>query len=128
MAPNLAAGGGIAVVGIILAAVVQGTVVDITGGIMTGVGLLFAAVTLGLNRNRIINSFKTEIEKGRRIMEYEVSEKLNDYTQRIKTRIDNNFTNFDNLLAEEKSTLKEMEQTYATCQSDFTSIKNQLLD
>ncbi|HMP30340.1 MAG TPA: GTP-binding protein, partial [Saprospiraceae bacterium] len=100
MAPNLATGGGIAIVGVILAAAVQSSVFDITGGILTGVGLLFAGVTLGINRNRILKSFKSEILKGRAIMEVQVSEKLTDYTSRIKSRIDHNFVNFDKLLSD----------------------------
>jgi GTPase SAR1 family protein len=126
MAPNLATGGGIAVVGIILAAVVQGSVVDITGGVMTAVGLAFAATTIILNRGRILKSFKIEIEKGRRIMEHEVSEKLNDYTHRIKNRIDDNFTNFDNLLKDEDQTLTQMAIKYEECQQEFSNIRAQV--
>jgi predicted GTPase len=108
MAPNLATGGGIAIVGVILAAAIQSSVFDITGGILTGIGLLFAGVTLGINRSRILKSFKTEIFKGREIMEIQVSEKLLDYTTRIKARIDNNFINFDRLLRDENTALKSM--------------------
>jgi ElaB/YqjD/DUF883 family membrane-anchored ribosome-binding protein len=45
---NVAAGSGVAVVGIILAAVTQGMVFDITGGVLTALGFLVAGITLGL--------------------------------------------------------------------------------
>lgn len=50
MTPNLAAGGGMAVIGVMITALVNGAVFDITGGILTTVGLIFAGVTLGLNK------------------------------------------------------------------------------
>jgi len=50
VAPNIAAGSGIAVVGVILATVTNGAVFDITGGILTTIGVLFAGATLGLKR------------------------------------------------------------------------------
>jgi GTPase SAR1 family protein len=126
MAPNLATGGGIAIVGIILAAAVQSSVFDITGGILTGIGVLFAGVTLGINRNRILKSFKKEILKGREIMEVQVSEKLNDYTSRIKSRIDSNFSEFDRLLADEKETLSAMALEKDKIIGDLDILKNKI--
>jgi GTPase SAR1 family protein len=126
MAPNLAAGGGIAIVGVILAAAVQSSVFDITGGILTGVGLLFAGVTLGINRSRILKSFKSEILKGREIMEIQVSEKLNDYTKRIKTRIDDNFINFDRLLQDEQIALTSMNTSKEIIIHELVSLEQEV--
>jgi hypothetical protein len=44
---NVAAGSGVAVVGIILAAVTHGMVFDITGGVLTALGFLVAGITTG---------------------------------------------------------------------------------
>ena len=49
-APNLATGSGMAIIGGIITAISQSTVFDITGGILTAVGLTFAGVTLGLKK------------------------------------------------------------------------------
>ncbi len=108
MTPNLAAGGGMAVIGVMITALVNGAVFDITGGILTTVGLLFAGVTLGLNKSKIVRRFKEEVEKGRVKMEEEVRTTLNDYTQRIKNRIDDNFRAFDQHLAHEAEHLTSM--------------------
>lgn len=108
MTPNLAAGGGMAVVGVMITALVNGAVFDITGGILTTVGLLFAGVTLGLNKSKIVRRFREEVEKGRVKMEEEVRTTLNDYTQRIKNRIDDNFRAFDQHLAHEAEHLTSM--------------------
>ncbi|MBL0083087.1 MAG: dynamin family protein [Saprospiraceae bacterium] len=108
MTPNLAAGGGMAVVGVMITALVNGAVFDITGGILTTVGLIFAGVTLGLNKSKIVKRFKEEVTKGRIKMEEEVRSTLNDYTTRIKNRIEDNFRAFDQHLANEEENLGKM--------------------
>lgn len=103
--PNLATGSGIAVVGVIIATITQGAVFDITGGILTTIGVLFAGVTLGLKKKKILKGFREEIKKGRKKLDWEVSEKLMDYTKRIKSKIDNNFYQLDLLLTHEEKVL-----------------------
>ncbi len=107
--PKLATGGGIAVVGIVLSTVLPGAVFDITGGILTAVGIGFAGITLGLNKGKILRQFEGEIAKGRDTLEKEITAKLNDYTERIKRRIDDNFFELDRLLDHEEKTLNKLE-------------------
>jgi ABC-type transport system involved in cytochrome bd biosynthesis fused ATPase/permease subunit len=106
ISPNLAAGSGIAAVGVILAAVTNGMVFDITGGVLTAAGLLFAGVSLGFKRRKILTEFEQEIEKGRNRFETEVSQHLKDYIQTIKERIEANFSNFDSHLEKEQIDLE----------------------
>ena len=110
MAPNLAAGSGIAVVGVILATITNGAVFDITGGILTAVGVLFASVSLGWKRRKILQQFRAEIENGRTSIKRDVGMRLNDYTARIKQRIDDNFFSLDRLLELEGSTLQKFDR------------------
>jgi ribosome biogenesis GTPase A len=123
MTPNLAAGGGVAIVGVILAAVAQGAVFDITGGVLTAVGVLFAGVTLGLNRSKVINKFEEEIIKGRVKMKDEVSEKLTDYTSRIKHKIESNFFEFDQLLDKEGLTLTHVKKVQGEIREELMDVK-----
>lgn len=123
MTPNLAAGGGVAIVGVILAAVAQGAVFDITGGVLTAVGVLFAGVTLGLNRSKVINKFEEEIVKGRVKMKEEVSEKLTDYTARIKHKIESNFFEFDQLLDKEGITLMHVKKVQGEIREELMDVK-----
>lgn len=123
MTPNLAAGGGVAIVGVILAAVAQGAVFDITGGVLTAVGVLFAGVTLGLNRSKVINKFEEEIVKGRVKMKEEVSEKLTDYTARIKHKIESNFFEFDQLLDKEGITLMRVKKVQGEIREELMDVK-----
>ena len=124
--PNMAAGGGIAVIGIILATVTNGMVFDITGGIFTTIGLLFAGVSVGLKRRKVINGFQVEIAKGRLRIEEEVSGKLSAYVRHIKNRIDANFTSFDNMLDQEEKQISVLEQEHQSLQRELEELSGQL--
>lgn len=126
VAPNLAAGSGIAVVGVILATITQGAVFDITGGILTTIGVLFAGVTLGLKKRQVLSGFREEIKKGRSKLEWEVSEKLKDYTQRIKNKIDDNFYQLDLLLNHEEKVLRDLRALQADINDDLAAVGNTL--
>ena len=123
MTPNLAAGGGVAIVGVILAAVAQGAVFDITGGVLTAVGVLFAGVTLGLNRSKVIGKFEEEIIKGRSKMKQEVAEKLDDYTIRIRQKIESNFFEFDQMLEKEGMTIMRVNKVQAEIRDELSTMK-----
>ncbi len=122
MAPNLAAGSGIAIVGVILAAVAQGAVFDITGGVLTTIGVLFAGVTLGLNRNKVLSKFEEEIVKGRDKIQKEVSDILTDYTRRIRFKIESNFIEFDKMLEFEGKTLARVERVQDDIKQELVSM------
>jgi ribosome biogenesis GTPase A len=122
MTPNLATGGGVAIVGVILAAVAQGAVFDITGGVLTAIGVLFAGVTLGLNRSKVINKFEEEIVKGRTKMEADVSEKLIDYAQRIRHKIESNFFEFDQMLDKEGLTIMRVKKVQDEIRTELRNL------
>ncbi|MEL6863459.1 MAG: dynamin family protein [Bacteroidota bacterium] len=126
LSPNLATGSGLAVVGVILTAVANGAVFDITGGILTTVGLLFAGVSVGLQKRKIINGYQAEIAKGRLQMEEEVSNKLKTYIQHIKIRIDDNFDNFDDMLQQEEKQIANLQGQQQNINNRLNAIKNQL--
>ncbi len=108
LAPNVATGGGMAVAGIILASVLQGAVYDITGGILTSVGLLFAGATIGFKKRTIMRGFRNEIKTGRTKLEEEVTIKLKEYTKGIRQKIEANFSRFDIHLQEEEAILTKI--------------------
>jgi small GTP-binding protein len=105
---NIATGSGIAVVGIILAAVVQGGMFDITGGILTAIGLLFAGVGTSGKRKKVLRGFQQEITKGRIKLEEDVTNILKTYIKRLKDKIDANFHRFDQMLQKEEQQILEL--------------------
>jgi len=120
---NLVSGSGIAVIGAILAAVTQGAVFDITGGVLTAVGLLFAGVSTSMKRRQIINGYKKEVQKGRRRLEEEVTERLKTYVGNIKERIDENFKDFDRHLELESEQIQFLERKHQRIQERLEDVQ-----
>lgn len=113
LSPNLATGSGLAVIGVIITAVTNGVVFDITGGVLTAVGLLFAGVSVGLQKRKVMRNFRQEISNGREQLEEEVTDKLKRYIAHIKDRIDDNFDEFDQLLLDESNQLDQLENLHS---------------
>ncbi len=126
LSPTLATGSGIAVVGVILATVTNGMVFDITGGVLTAIGILFAGVSLGLQKRKIMRNFKEEIDKGRNKLEKEVTGRLEAYVTDISGKIDSNFHRFDELLANEQRSLKELDNTLDEITSDLQTAEKDI--
>ncbi len=127
LTPNLGIGGGLAAIGLILTALTNGLVFDITGGILTTIGLLFAGVTVGLKRKKIIADYNVEIAKGRIRLEREVTEKLKNYVTHIKNRIDANFSTFDEMVTTEGADVKALEDMHLKLDKDLDDMGGELV-
>ncbi|HOY21476.1 MAG TPA: GTP-binding protein, partial [Haliscomenobacter sp.] len=117
---SFATGSGIAVIGLILAAITQGAVFDITGGVLTTIGILFAGFATSGKRRKIIEGFQQEIDRGRSKIETDVNAQLKQYIKRLKERIDSNFDPFDLMLAKEKEQLVVLNQEQGEVAGRFT--------
>lgn len=122
VSPNIAAGSGVAIVGLILAGVTKAWVFDVTGGVLTGIGLLFAGVTAGLQKRKIVKGYFEEIAAGRQRMNETLQTKLKGYVRTIKSRIGDNFAELDALLNNEEEQMKHLETRYAALQSRFEEL------
>ncbi len=122
LSPNLATGGGLAIIGVILATLTKATVFDITGGILTTVGFLFAGITVGWQRNKVINAFQEEIDKGQSQLEDILNQKLKTYVKNIKGRINGNFADMDALFANEQILLKSLDENYELIKTSFEGL------
>ena len=109
LTPNLAAGGGIAALGVVLMALSSASVLDISGGILTTVGVLFAGFSTRGKRKRIVDGFEAEIEVGRSKLAAELEEKLKAYIANLRVRIEGNFARFDDTLDREEKNLAILE-------------------
>lgn len=127
VSPNIAAGSGVAVIGLILAGVTKTAVFDITGGVLTGIGLLFAGITAGLQRRKIVKGYFEEIERGRRQMEEALRDKLVTYVRIIKSRINDNFADLDALLANEEKQINHFEEHFSALVKRFEELENKLI-
>jgi hypothetical protein len=125
-ATSIATGSGLAVVGIILAAVTKLSVFDITGGVLTAVGVLFAGFTSATKKRKIVEGFQQEIGKGRGLLETELSGKLRTYVTSIKEKIDANFVQFDAMLEQEEVQVGKLEERQGGIEGRLMKIENAL--
>ncbi len=126
LAPNLAAGGGIAVVGAILMAASTVPFLDVTGGLLTSVGLLFAGVSTASKRRKIVAGFEAEVTEGRVRLEEELVKRLKGYILQLKQRIAANFNRFDDLLEREERTLQILEGQYKEVKRELGEMREGL--
>lgn len=126
ISPNIATGSGLAVIGIILTAVTNGAVFDITGGLITAVGLLFAGITTGLKRNKILRRFSEEIRLTRTKIKNELTQKLEEYVNQIREKIEFQFTEFDQLIEKEGNELEKMQSNHQIISGEYENIHREL--
>ncbi|MBL7804765.1 MAG: dynamin family protein [Saprospiraceae bacterium] len=126
VSPNIAAGSGAVIIGLILAAATKATVFDITGGILSTIGLLFAGITAGVQRRKIMNGYQEEIARGRERMSEALDSKLKGYVRTIKGRIAANFTELEALLANEEEQIRHFEAHYAQLRTRFDELEKTL--
>ncbi len=123
---NLMSGSGIAVIGAILAAVTQGAIFDITGGVITTVGLLFAGISTSLKRRKAISGYKKEVASGREKINKEITEKLKTYVENISQKIDGNFLEFDRHLELEHQQIDFLEKKQIAIEQQLDTILAEL--
>lgn len=126
VSPNIAAGSGAAIVGMILASVTKLTVLDVTGGILTGIGILFAGITAGMQRRKIVNGYHDEIAKGRARMSEALDSKLHAYVRTIKGRIRENFSDLDALLENEAAQIGRFDEAFTALTTRLEEIDGSL--
>jgi len=126
ISPNFAVGSGVAFIAAVVTAVTQNAVLDITGGVLTAVGLLFAGFSTSIKKRKIINGYTTEVDQGRIHLERELNTKLKGYIEHIKSKIDDNFDNFDVLLEKETNQLDQFEGQLSSIKQDLNSMQAEL--
>ncbi len=126
-APDVAAGGGLAVIGTILALSSQTLAVDITGGIIAGIGFVFAGITLFFRKRKVIKAFDEEIAKGRKNLERVLDDQIKAYTTKIKERLDQNFDPFDIHVKQEEKSLADLESKITNIDVDIRNLKQTLV-
>jgi len=122
LTPNLAAGGGIAALGVVLMALSTLPVLDVTGGILTTVGVLFAGFSTRGKRKRIVDGFEAEIAVGRDRLANDLEEKLKSYIATLRTRIESNFTRFDEMLGREEKNLVILEGSHKEIEAELAGM------
>jgi len=126
LSPQIAGGTGMGIVGIVLAAIAKGTIFDVTGGILSGLGFLFAGALAFFQKRKFMDSFRKEINKGRNDLDSEVKARLNQYIVNIRQKIERSFSNFDGLLQYEEKQLARLDGFHNKIKDDLSGLETEL--
>jgi hypothetical protein len=126
VSPSIAAGSGAAIIGLVLAGVTNMTVFDVTGGLLTGIGMLFAGFTARAQRSKILKGYESEISKGRIQMQEALESKLRGYVRTIKGRIADNFAEIDAMLVQEETQIFHLNQQHSALKQRLETLDKEL--
>ncbi len=123
VSPSLATGSGLAIIGVILTAVTNGAVMDFTGGIVTTIGLLFAGITTGINKRKVLKEFDNEMKAGRGNLQSDLGDKLTLYIENIQENIEQHFARFDAYLHQEATEVEKAAAESASIKSRIQKLQ-----
>jgi ribosome biogenesis GTPase A len=126
ISPSITMGSGAAIVGVVVMAVAQTAAIDITGGVITALGLAFAGITIGIQRGKILGTFSQEVKKGREKLEETIDERLKNYVHQIKQRIESNFAAFDAMVETEDLQLRTIEEKHGKIEANLRVLEHNL--
>jgi len=128
LAPTAMGAGLLTVIGAVILSTTQVVFLDITGGILTGAGLLIAGGVLIFKKSKIIREFKGGLDSGKEKFDKELSEKLNGKLSLIYEDINRTFIPFYEFTEAENNRLlplieksKRVNDNYLQLKSDIDS-------
>ncbi|MCB0732893.1 MAG: hypothetical protein KDC88_17870, partial [Ignavibacteriae bacterium] len=126
IAPTAMGGGLLAIVGAIILSTTQVAFLDITGGILTGAGLLIAGGVLIFKKSKIVKQFKEGLDSGKSKFESELTSKLNSKLKLIYEDINRSFIPFYEYTESEEKRLTPLFQKIKDIKEDFLKLKNEI--
>ena len=126
IAPTAMGGGLLAIVGAIILSTTQIAFLDITGGILTGAGIIIAGGVLIFKKSKIVKQFKEGLDSGKTKFESELKTKLNTKLSLIYEDINRSFIPFYEYTESEKERLTPLFEKVKTVKENFIKIKNEI--
>ncbi|MGH1336514.1 MAG: dynamin family protein [Aureispira sp.] len=115
--------GGLAAVGGTLALITQASVLDITGGIATGLGLLVAGGIAVTKKGQYINDVKEALAQKRQEFDKDLQERLGSYFLQIKDKINDQFADFDHHLQSEQVQIKQYNKLAQDLKNELQNVE-----
>ena len=116
---RILSGGGIALVGTVLMTVTNIAFVDFSGGILTGLGVLFAGGLFFVNKNKIRKEFIEGLDTGKSVLKDMLKERLDMKLNLIYEEIENILTQFYKFVDKEESDLLPKIETFKNIKKDL---------
>jgi len=124
--PQVATGGGIAIIGILISSLTQVMVVDITGGVLSGVAVLFTGITVGVKKRKLLKRFQEQIDEGRKRLADELGPTLKQYINEIKGKTEKQFARFDEMMQRESKDVVQLRDTMDGLSGRFGNQREEL--
>jgi ribosome biogenesis GTPase A len=105
LGPSLVGGSALTALGAFFLTVTHGLFFDITGGLLTGIGLLLAGGVLFVRKNKLIAQLERNLEQGGAQFKIELEERLSSRLNLIFDDIDRNFLALYEYVAQEEARL-----------------------
>jgi GTPase Era involved in 16S rRNA processing len=118
--------GGVAAVGGALTFITQISVLDITGGIATGLGLLVAGGIAFTKKGKYIADVKDALAKKRALFEHTLNNNLGSYFNQIKSKINDQFIDFDYHLKSEDNQIKEYDKVAHDLKNELQEVERKI--
>ena len=122
IAPTFMGGGVLAIIGTIILTATHSAFFDVTGGVLTGIGLLLAGGVLVFKKGKIIRQFEHGLDEGKRQFETELIEKLSSKLKIVYEDIDRSFVEFYDYVIGEEKKLKPMIKTFNEINEEFLKL------
>ncbi len=126
LAPTAMGGGLLAIIGTIILSTTQVAFLDITGGILTGAGLLIAGGVLLFKKGKIIKQFKHGLDAGKGKFETELTEKLNGKLNLIYKDINRSFIPFYEFTENEREKIIPLLEEFDKINQHYLKLKSEI--
>jgi GTPase Era involved in 16S rRNA processing len=126
LAPTAMGGGLLAIIGAVILSTTQVAFLDITGGILTGAGLLIAGGVLLFKKGKIIRQFKEGLDAGKEKFEVELNEKLNSKLNLIYKDINRSFIPFYEFTETERKKILPLLEEFNKVNDNFLKLKSEI--
>ncbi|MCI4626295.1 MAG: dynamin family protein [Candidatus Magnetoovum sp. WYHC-5] len=119
--------GTIAALGAIIMAATHIALIDITGGIITSIGMLFAGSVILFKRKRIINGFIKKLDEAKKDLTGHISGSLENTLGEVYTGVDLLFEEYYNLIDSTEGTLLPIIEKNMITERDLEALLNSVL-
>lgn len=118
--------GGIAAIGGALAIITNLSVLDITGGIASGLGILVAGGIAITQKGKYIRGVREALAKKRIEFEDSLSNNLSSYFHQIKSKINDQFSDFDYHLSSENQQIKDYDKMALDLKNELQGVEREI--
>ncbi len=124
LAPSALGGGILAILGAVILTTTKIAFLDVTGGILTGVGLVITTGVLIFKKGKIVRQFKEGIDAGKEKFETELNQKLNGKLKLIYEDIDRSFLPFYEYVQKEEKKILPMLENLDSLEKKYIELRN----